>query len=199
MKEFVEQYFEPIKNMFFSIGIKNVTMDSICTELGISKRTLYQKFNHKSQLVEEIVHKDIYNFIEKIKSAKNKSPNAIYETCLLFEIVKEKQDEICSSTLYDLKKYYYSLNEEIIIRINQTMIETITGIIERGIEEGICRKNIESFRTAGLLSFIFHSFIMKSFVKPTNRILTLNNLLDYHLHSICNQKGKTEWEKIKIQ
>jgi len=53
MKEFLKTYFEPIRDLFFRVGIKSVTMDNVCSELGISKRTLYQKFNDKNHLVKK--------------------------------------------------------------------------------------------------------------------------------------------------
>ena len=71
MKEFIDQYFEPIMDMFFRVGIKSVTMDNICSEPGISKRTWYQKFSNKDQLVNEIFHRDFYNFRSKVKSVQS--------------------------------------------------------------------------------------------------------------------------------
>lgn len=88
MKEFFEQYFEPIKNMFFRLGIKSVTMDSICSELGISKRTLYKKFNDKEHLIKEIFYKDFCGFKNKVKLAQRNSSDAIYETYVLFQFIK---------------------------------------------------------------------------------------------------------------
>lgn len=37
--------------MFFCNGIKSVTMDMIASQLGISKRTLYENFKEKNELL----------------------------------------------------------------------------------------------------------------------------------------------------
>lgn len=42
--------------LFGRYGIKGVTMGAIASELGISKRTLYEHFTCKKQLLEECMH-----------------------------------------------------------------------------------------------------------------------------------------------
>lgn len=93
MDKFLKQYQEPIRNMFLILGIKNVTMDNICSELGISKRTLYEKFDTKSQLVNEIFQQDFYEFKNKLTSVNMGTNNAVYESYLLFKIISEKQKQ----------------------------------------------------------------------------------------------------------
>ena len=199
MKEFLENYFEPIRDLFFRVGIKSVTMDNVCSELGISKRTLYQKFNDKNHLVKEIFYKDFYDFKNKVKSAQNNSSDAIYATYILFQLVKEKQGKISISTLYDLRKYYYPVNNAISKMTNQLVMETLVKTIKRGKSEGNYRKDVEPIAIASLVSFIFNSFMIKGFIKQGNPSFSLNNLLDYHLNSICTSHGVMYWERLKQQ
>ena len=199
MKEFLENYFEPIWDLFFRVGIKSVTMDNVCSELGISKRTLYQKFNDKNHLVKEIFYKDFYDFKNKVKSAQNNSSDAIYETYILFQLVKDKQGKISVSTLYDLRKYYCHVNNAISKMTNQLVMETLDKTIKHGISEGNYRKDVEPIAIASLVSFIFNSFMIKEIIKPGNPTISLNNLLDYHLNSICTSQGVMYWERLKQQ
>ena len=39
--------------MFLSLGFKSVTMDDIASDMGISKKTIYQSFSNKNCLVKE--------------------------------------------------------------------------------------------------------------------------------------------------
>ena len=41
--------------LFFRYGVKTVTMDDIATDLGISKKTIYQHFPDKDSMVFEVV------------------------------------------------------------------------------------------------------------------------------------------------
>ena len=199
MKEFLENYFEPIRDLFFRVGIKSVTMDNICSELGISKRTLYQKFNDKNHLVKEIFYKDFYDFKNKVKSAQNNSSDAIYATYIFFQLVKDKQGKISVSTFYDLRKYYYLVNNAISKMTNQLVIETLIKIIKRGITEGNFRKDLEPIAVASLVSFFFNSYMIKGFIKLENHSFSINNLVDYHLNSICTSHGVLYWERLKQQ
>jgi AcrR family transcriptional regulator len=199
MKEFLENYFEPIRDLFFRVGIKSVTMDNVCSELGISKRTLYQKFNDKNHLVKEIFYKDFYVFKNKVKSAQNNSSDAIYETYILFQLVKDKQGEISVSTLYDLRKYYCHVNNAISKMTDQLLMETLVKTIKRGISEGNYKKDVEPIAIASLVSFIFNSFMIKGIFKPGYPSFSLNNLVDYHLNSICTAQGVIHWERLKQQ
>jgi len=198
MEEFIDQYFEPIRNMFFEVGIKNVTMNDICSELGISKRTLYQKFKDKNQLVNEVFSKDLYNFKESIKSIQSISPNAIYETYLLFKLISKKQKKISATTLYDLKRYY-AIRNEISIVANQLTTQVFEKNITRGINEKVYRKEISPTETANILTFFFNSFILKILLTPQILSLPLNSFLEYHHNSVCTQQGKTIWEKLKAK
>ena len=45
--------------VFLRMGIKSVTMDDLCRELGISKKTIYKYFNDKNELVKEIIQSKV--------------------------------------------------------------------------------------------------------------------------------------------
>jgi len=199
MNEFLENYFEPIRDLFFRIGIKSVTMDNVCSELAISKRTLYQKFNDKNHLVKEIFYKDFYDFKNNLKSAQNTNPDAIYATYIFFQLVKDKQGKISISTLYDLRKYYYQLNDEISKLTNQLVIETLIKIIKRGITEGNFRKDLEPIAVASLVSFFLNSILKEEPCNRMNPSFSPNDLLNYHLNSICTSQGVRHWERLKQQ
>ena len=199
MKEFLENYFEPIRDLFFRVGIKSVTMDNLCSELGISKRTLYLKFNNKNHLVKEIFYKDFYDFKNNVKSVQNNSSDAIYATYIFFQLVKDKQGKISISTLYDLRKYYYPLNDAISEMTNQLVMETLVKTIKRGISEGNYRKDLEPSVVASLVSFFFNSFMIEGIIKPGDPSFSMINLVDYHLNSICTSQGVMYWEKLKQQ
>ena len=82
---------------------------------------------------------------------------------------------------------------------NQLVMETLVKTIKRGKSEGNYRKDVEPIEIASLVSFMFNSFMIKGFIKLGNPSFSLNNLLDYHLNSICTSQGVMHWERIKQQ
>lgn len=201
MKVILEKYFEPIRKLFLEIGIKSITMDDICNELGISKKTLYKEYTDKSELVSEVFLKDFQDFKNKLISAQKNSPNAIVETCILFKLIAEKQNSLSLSTLYDLRKYYHQLLDDITELMNYLILETISGTINRGIAERVFHEDIEPDKIAAIVSFIFESAVMLPMTNLTNNSISLsdNNFLDYHFKSICKQEGLELWYKEKAK
>ena len=46
-----DQILEKATEMFLTLGFKSVTMDDIASEMGISKKTIYQHFSNKDSLI----------------------------------------------------------------------------------------------------------------------------------------------------
>jgi AcrR family transcriptional regulator len=45
---------EPIRELFYAYGLKNISMDELSSKLGISKKTLYTFVKNKEELIEKI-------------------------------------------------------------------------------------------------------------------------------------------------
>ena len=67
---------------FKSIGIKAVTMDSICAELSISKKTFYQFYENKDALVDTMICSEMQRSSRECIQAFEQSENAIDEIFL---------------------------------------------------------------------------------------------------------------------
>ncbi|MEW6134364.1 MAG: helix-turn-helix domain-containing protein [Bacteroidota bacterium] len=70
-------------NLFRRNGIRNVTMDMVAAEVGISKRTLYEYFQAKDSLVEACLTKEL-DRRRQMASEIISSSNHIVETYILF-------------------------------------------------------------------------------------------------------------------
>ncbi len=201
MDKFLMQYYEPIRNMFLILGIKNVTMDNICSELGISKRTLYEKFDTKSQLVNEIFQQDFYEFKNKLTSVNMGTNNAVYESYLLFKIISEKQKTISTTVFLDLKRFHNHFFNRTSVLINQVIFAQLLAIIRHGVIDGDFREDSEASDIADIIVFIFNSIYTTAVYNTgiTLASISFENLLNYHLHSICTLQGLKRWEEIKEQ
>ena len=97
---------EKISLLYQKYGIKSVTMDDVATELGISKKTLYQYFDDKAGLVKDIIHHYVNYQNKAFEEISDKNLNSIE---LIFEIskfVSKLLKEMNPSITFDLKKYY---------------------------------------------------------------------------------------------
>jgi len=176
--------------MFNQFGIRRVSIDDICNELHISKKTFYNIFPQKENLVKMVLDFQIKLKEENLeKIYKNK--NAIDSLIIVIRELKNNADKDPSVFFYDLKKYYpkiYSkFKEERAIRIRHNFEKNL----RQGIEEGYYRQDLD----IELIS-LFHSIqIQYSFeemrkISPKiNRKRLTDFFIDLVVTLITNENG----------
>jgi AcrR family transcriptional regulator len=133
---------EEAAKLFRAYGIKAVTMDSLATQLGMSKRTIYEVFANKDELLAGVLAWMAEKQKELIKRVLNESENAITAIFKLLEISRNHFQSMSPAFQTDMKKIYReilakkSLKCEIPDQINYQ------EVIERGIKEKLFRKDI---------------------------------------------------------
>src|SRR5918993_6021500 len=75
--------------LFRRYGVKSITMDEIATQLGASKKTLYQFYADKDELVEAVADEWIQFSEGSCNSYRNTCENAIDEIFLAMDFVQE--------------------------------------------------------------------------------------------------------------
>ena len=64
-------------DLFIENGAKTLTMDDIAKEFGISKKTLYQKYKNKEELIEEVLYYKLVELIERLQFLDENIENAV--------------------------------------------------------------------------------------------------------------------------
>lgn len=95
-----------IRELFFKLGIKRVTMDEIATQLGISKKTLYQHFEDKDQMIDEMVELTIEEQKNQLCCIGDESQDPIHEIIQVGKFMAGMLSKINPVFFYDMKKYY---------------------------------------------------------------------------------------------
>ncbi len=192
MENAPEEYVKKVCEMFKSYGIKSVTMDDVARELGISKKTLYQYFKDKSELVGIILQREFEQKAKEFSKAMDNKPNAIEEVFGYFKVQMELLVNHKPNFMYDLKKYYPMHFEEFNKRKHSRMLDSILKNLKRGKKEGLYRKDLneelitkmhivrmESIMSSGLFSF-------EEIISP----LFFSEAFKYHLFGIVSDKGR---------
>jgi len=176
--------------LFEQFGIRSVSIDNVCTELRISKKTFYTYFPQKEDLVEAVLvyQRNIQH--EKFeKMFKNK--NAI--DSLILSIKEIRKNVIHESTVLcnDLEKYYPKVNEKYEQASRQIMRSGFERFLRQGIEEGYFREDLD----VEMIAF-FHSLqVKKTFEQMTqdpkkySKKRILDFFIDLMIHLIANEKG----------
>ncbi len=131
--------------LFGQQGIKSVTMDQIAEHLGISKRTIYENFKDKTDLLRQSVYEASILHREMSLKVFNESENVIVGIYQLAEFMRMTMKKVNPLFFSDLKKYYPDISKLFEERSDIRNYSLTFTMLKKGVNEGIFRKdfNIE--------------------------------------------------------
>lgn len=126
------------------VGIRSVSIDDICHELGMSKKTFYVYFTSKDDLVQAILHKHEQKVAHDLDNALSKRSitQVIVEWAKIAKTANKK-DLKTPPMIYDLEKYYPQLSSSHKKVMRQTAEKILVRFLEKGVSEGIFRAEID--------------------------------------------------------
>jgi AcrR family transcriptional regulator len=133
---------ERVRELFFKYGVRSVSMDDICRDLGISKKKLYQLFSSKNELVEKLLELERENFKIIFDTYNFEGVNAIDILLTVSKELGERFRDISPSMTFDLVKYYPDIyNKHVDDRID-FIFKKIQINLEKGINQGVYRDDL---------------------------------------------------------
>ncbi len=130
-----EHIIQAASEMFATYGIKAVRMDDIAHELGVSKRTLYELFGDKEELLYEAM---MHMFTSKRDEHNQIARNAENILEAMFMVLNRIMQEapVQQRLISNLQKFY----PKVFDRVKEQGIEEnnkgLRKLIEKGIEQG---------------------------------------------------------------
>ncbi|MCU0377579.1 MAG: TetR/AcrR family transcriptional regulator [Bacteroidales bacterium] len=129
--------------LFRVAGIKAVTMDDIAHTLGISKRTIYEKYGDKDELLLAVLKCMVFRQRKMVEETIRSSPNIIAAIFRMINMMREHTRSMNPVIFADLKKYHSKVLEKIKESCELPDYKGSENIIIKGIEQGHFRKEID--------------------------------------------------------
>jgi AcrR family transcriptional regulator len=130
-------------DLFMQYGVRSVTMDEISVQMGVSKKTLYQYYADKDELVDAVMM-DILSYNQDCcLKDKQTAKDAIHEVFLAIEMMQEMFQNMNPSILFELEKYYPKSFERFKQHKYTFLYQVTKENLERGIKEEIYRSDID--------------------------------------------------------
>ena len=188
--------------LFFKYGIKRVTMDDIAKELGMSKKTIYQFYKEKDDLVNQLCEIEMMKQETQFEEISKQAKDPIHEIMLISIRMKEMMQNINPIFFLDLQKYYPKAFEQFQKFKENCAYKDILRNIKEGKLSGVYREDINEefvsrYRMAQIDMLMFgnyFSFEKISFTKSHELVL------DMFVYGICTVKGHkliNNYKKIK--
>jgi AcrR family transcriptional regulator len=130
------------EELFMQFGIRSVSMDDIANNLGMSKKTLYQYFADKDELVEAVVHGHISVVQGDCIKCRKNATDAIHEIFLTMEHIMEEFSNMNPMLLYDLEKFHFKAYQHFRNYKDKFLLQLVRDNIEWGIKDELYRADI---------------------------------------------------------
>jgi len=192
MSEVKEKILTEAEALFLRYGFKSITMDDVARELGVSKKTLYQFFADKNDLV----HQCVDHYLENMNNAcrliiASKEMDAIEVMLQIAEQVRQMIKQVNPSSVYDLKKYFKSAWDKLEADRRGFIKHTIKENLELGMKKGLYRKDLDVEVTVSIYVYLIGMLTDPDHYEHQGMdIKTMQmEIIKYHLQSICTPKG----------
>ncbi len=178
-------------NLVMQYGIRSVSMDDIAAHLGMSKKTIYQYFKDKDELVEAVVD-DIIDTNQCVCNAdREKADNAVHEIFLVMDMMVEMFKTMNPSILFDMQKYHPAAFVKFQKHRNDYLYNICRQNLQRGIAEELYRPEINvdilaRYRVETMLTAFnpeFQRSVKQSLLKIEEEIIT------HYLFGLVSLKG----------
>jgi len=194
-----EKILEGSETLFTKYGIRSVSMDDIARHLSVSKKTLYQHFADKDDLVYKMSEVYLERSFHQYKEISTSSKNSIEELSKISVCMKRDLENLNPSMLFDLQKYHsnsWALYTEHKIKI---ISQSVLRNIKQGIADGFYRPDINpDIMAITRLILIEAAFNPELFPKDRfNFIEVQTQLFDLFVNGLCTEKGKKLYQKYK--
>lgn len=143
-KQVRERIIANAEALFFSRGFSRVTMDQVAAELGISKKTLYQHFDSKHQLLYAVVSRLMAESERFIKTL-TEDPKLDYfqRVAGLVEHISRRTSGISRDFMQDLQKSAPEMWEEINQFRQKKIYHNFGLLVGKGVRAGLIRPEID--------------------------------------------------------
>ncbi|MFY0594748.1 TetR/AcrR family transcriptional regulator [Roseivirga sp.] len=177
--------------LMLQFGIRTVTMDDISKDLGISKKTIYQYFKDKKELVNTITSLHLNLEKERFEGSANESVDSVHELIIVSQCLRDSMKDMKMSLMNELQKFYpesWQMYEDF---KKGVMLDSITKVIIRGQKEGLFRAEVDPHLVAVMRIEQVQSFIMRNlFPKDQYSLYDVQmQLFDHFIHGLFTIEG----------
>lgn len=196
-----EKLLKGAEDLFLKYGVRSITMDDIARHLGISKKTIYQHFEDKDDIVALVLKTHMERQRQQFDEIAAKSKNSVEEMVRLSVLLKESMRNVNASLLFELQKYHQRAWNTWLEFKKKDIHQSIIRNLKQGIEEGYFRNDINVDVLGRMrLEMVQMAFDNMVFPRESFNLSEVQaQLFDHFVHGLLTDKGKKLYQKYKEQ
>jgi TetR/AcrR family transcriptional regulator, cholesterol catabolism regulator len=181
---------------FARFGVRTITMEDIARQAGISKKTIYQEFADKRDLVKEVFSNILEEDRKRLAYILESEDGVIEHLVQTSQMMRERLSSINPLVIMEVQKYFPEA-WKIFETFKENTIQTdLVNVIEKGKELGYFRSEIDSqILSRARMNQVTSAFDPVNFTNPEfNFVEEQMVLLDHFLHGIFTEKGRQAYQ-----
>lgn len=101
-----EQIIAEARQLFNHYGVKTVRLEDVTHQLGISRKTLYQFFENKEELVRQMLDAQLSENLHEANTIQHQSANAVAGALQIWDRLIQYKQTVNPSLLLDIERHY---------------------------------------------------------------------------------------------
>ena len=188
-----QKIIEEAERLFWKYGVRSVTLDDIAKRLGISKKTIYQHFADKEEIICQVITQHFNGTKNEAECELIGAHNPVEEVLRMSEVVRKHANGVNTSLFFDIQRHYpkawtiYKQFKE------EYILASIRDNLQRGLEQGLYRADIDLEIMSRLrLECIQLGFNDEAFPPDKFKLVDVQlQLLHNFIRGILTEKGFT--------
>jgi AcrR family transcriptional regulator len=177
-------------------SLKDITMDEIARELGMSKRTLYENFSSKEELIKQSVEFFMEDFHEKMEREAGKETNSIRQILHLSLVMVSISSKVDLKKVEELQKTYPEIFTTMLTMHKRLSDEFLRDLIIEAQKQGYIVKpiDVDIIRNLIYVSIYEPSTDVFNETRPKYKSIVLFAMHFFIIiRGICTKKGLEEF------
>lgn len=141
--EYRQKIIEEAAVMFRTYGIRAVTMDMLSNRMGISKRTIYEVFRDKDELLQGVLRWMSVKQKDVVIKILNESENVIEAIFKMLDLMSDHFQKMSPAFQLDMKRYHSDIVKKLTEQNQNPYLKNNIEVLKRGIKEGVFREDID--------------------------------------------------------
>lgn len=186
------------EELFMRYGVRSISMDDIARHLSVSKKTLYQHFIDKDDLVLEVTRHLLEKNYKKCEATRLEADNPVEELALISLWMKKSMEEINPTMLFDLQKFHVKAWELWVEFKNKFIQEEVMRNLTAGIEAGYIRPVNKEIMGILRVEFVQMGFNQDIFPREKFSLAEVQSqIFDHFVFGLVTEKGRKLYLKYK--
>lgn len=192
--ELRDKIIEVATGLFRQQGIRAVTMDDIARQAGVSKKTIYQEFKDKGDLVYVTFSAYLEEHECKMKELYQQEEEIMEHFIQMLKFIKDRFSDMNPLILNEIRRYYPNSWKRFEQFKKDYAIKCMTKMLDKGKERGYFRESLNSEIMAIMrMEQISYSYGAFSADSNLNMVELQLQIFDHFIHGLLTDKGRAAY------